>query len=783
MRRKRKHPQHEGMSPFTAGLIAIVVIAAGRPSSASRSPTRSPTRTSSRRSFQNANNLKPNSPVRIAGVEVGKVKKVERDRRRPAPRTVTMEIKDKGLPIHEDATLKVRPRIFLEGNFFVDIQPGSPSVAGPARSGDDPIPIEPDRRAGPVRRRARRAPDRHARGPAGLPQGVLARAWRARAREGFNQSLRRRRRTPSRTGDRQRRHARRWSPPRTSSALLKGQQKTFAALVERRGGAQGPRHQLQRHRRRASRARTWRSRRRSRRCATPCSVGLAGARRRSTPRCPRCARSPSTRCRACAPPDPTLRGGAAVHPPGPRCSSARASCGGAARELRAQLPRPRAAQREPACRSSSEARRCPRAPATCSCRSPRRRSPTPTSRATTTSRSTARSTAASWASRARAASPTATSPTSTPARQRLNLGAAECHVARRRRPTAAGQPPARRPDVPCETQEPPNLNAPGGSLASFTAARPRRAAERRSPNREQGRRQEDLKAAAPRWRSTTRRQEEAASCASTRSSSGSRSWRRRPSEARDPQAPRRLPRDPRAVRPRRSAIGGYILSNQRLRFPLIQEKPFTVKVELPDAQAVQPGQGQTVRTAGVEIGQIGKVELEDGKAVVELQLENEVRGLHQARTPRRCCAPRPASRTCSSRSTRARASRSRRTAASPSTNTAPDIDPDEVLVGARHRHARLPEAADLRRRQGPQGPRLRTCRRPSPRLGPLNRDLGRRHHGRRAPAQEPLEPRQQLRPAHEGARHQGPARSCGSCGVERTSSRRSPRRTRRSRTP
>ncbi|MDQ4048968.1 MAG: MCE family protein, partial [Actinomycetota bacterium] len=63
-------------------------------------------------------------------------------------------------------------------------------------------------------------------------------------------------------------------------------------------------------------------------------------------------------------------------------------------------------------------------------------------------------------------------------------------------------------------------------------------------------------------------------------------------------------------------IGGYILSEQRMRFPLIEEKPFPLKVELPDAQAVQPGQGQTVRTAGVEIGQIGKVKLEDGRAVV-----------------------------------------------------------------------------------------------------------------------------------------------------------------------
>jgi len=74
-------------------------------------------------------------------------------------------------------------------------------------------------------------------------------------------------------------------------------------------------------------------------------------------------------------------------------------------------------------------------------------------------------------------------------------------------------------------------------------------------------------------------------------------------------------------------IGGYILAQQRLQFPLVEEKPFTVKVELPNAQAVQPGQGQTVRVAGVEVGQIGKVELKDGVAVVELQLEPKFKGL------------------------------------------------------------------------------------------------------------------------------------------------------------
>jgi phospholipid/cholesterol/gamma-HCH transport system substrate-binding protein len=70
-------------------------------------------------------------------------------------------------------------------------------------------------------------------------------------------------------------------------------------------------------------------------------------------------------------------------------------------------------------------------------------------------------------------------------------------------------------------------------------------------------------------------------------------------------------------------IAAYILTQERFRFPVVQEKPFIAKVVLPDAQAVIPGQGQTIRIAGVEVGQIGKVELEDGRAVVELEIERK----------------------------------------------------------------------------------------------------------------------------------------------------------------
>lgn len=74
--------------------------------------------------FESANNLRPGSPVRIAGVNVGEVKSVGRYRDTNLSQ-VEMEIRDEGLPIREDATFKIRPRIFLEGNFFVDVKPGT----------------------------------------------------------------------------------------------------------------------------------------------------------------------------------------------------------------------------------------------------------------------------------------------------------------------------------------------------------------------------------------------------------------------------------------------------------------------------------------------------------------------------------------------------------------------------------------------------------------------------------------------------------------------------------
>jgi phospholipid/cholesterol/gamma-HCH transport system substrate-binding protein len=77
--------------------------------------------------FRDVQNLKPRSPVRMAGVEIGKVTKVQ-PKDGGGAAEVTMELRNDALPIHDDARAQIRSRIFLEGNFFIEIQPGSPST-------------------------------------------------------------------------------------------------------------------------------------------------------------------------------------------------------------------------------------------------------------------------------------------------------------------------------------------------------------------------------------------------------------------------------------------------------------------------------------------------------------------------------------------------------------------------------------------------------------------------------------------------------------------------------
>jgi ABC-type transporter Mla subunit MlaD len=79
--------------------------------------------------FTSQTQLQIPSPVRIAGVDVGQVVSVQRIAGAGSDAAVvTMHINPNGLPIHDDATVNIRPRIFLEGNFYVDLAPGDPSA-------------------------------------------------------------------------------------------------------------------------------------------------------------------------------------------------------------------------------------------------------------------------------------------------------------------------------------------------------------------------------------------------------------------------------------------------------------------------------------------------------------------------------------------------------------------------------------------------------------------------------------------------------------------------------
>jgi phospholipid/cholesterol/gamma-HCH transport system substrate-binding protein len=128
-----------------------------------------------------------------------------------------------------------------------------------------------------------------------------------------------------------------------------------------------------------------------------------------------------------------------------------------------------------------------------------------------------------------------------------------------------------------------------------------------------------------------------------------------------------------------AAVGGYVLAHQRLRFPW-EPAPFHLKAEFATAQAVTPGQGQTVRVSGVRVGDIAKVDLKNGRAVVTMDLDPQFKDLvHTDATallrpktglkdmfieldPGTSAAP-----------------RAHEGWTLPVRNTAPDVNPDEIL--------------------------------------------------------------------------------------------------------
>ncbi|UTI65122.1 MlaD family protein [Paraconexibacter antarcticus] len=133
MRRRRDRISNLGAGLLVIGVTLIAVFFAFTKAN----PFANPYKLHAIFSSALSNGVRPNAPVRIAGVAVGKVTDVGR-----GPGTtvrVTMEIDKRGLPIHADATIKARPRLFLEGNYFLELRPGTPSAPAIPDGGTVPL--------------------------------------------------------------------------------------------------------------------------------------------------------------------------------------------------------------------------------------------------------------------------------------------------------------------------------------------------------------------------------------------------------------------------------------------------------------------------------------------------------------------------------------------------------------------------------------------------------------------------------------------------------------------
>src|SRR3954462_3508667 len=124
--------ENRRFSNFQIGLIAIVLTFIGFYLAFTKSIPFAGHGYQLKAIVQDAENIRAKSPVRISGVDVGEVSDVQHltgangDGQDAA--VVTMDLKDTALPVRQDATLQLRPRLFLEGNLFVDLHPGSPSA-------------------------------------------------------------------------------------------------------------------------------------------------------------------------------------------------------------------------------------------------------------------------------------------------------------------------------------------------------------------------------------------------------------------------------------------------------------------------------------------------------------------------------------------------------------------------------------------------------------------------------------------------------------------------------
>lgn len=156
--RRSPHSRFDRLSRFQAGALALALIAGVSLLGWFRvNPFHDAHEVKA--AFRSAVGVQSRTPVRIAGIDVGKVTKVEALDGGGA--LVTMELDDNGLPVHADAEADIRQRIIFEGNFYIDLHPGSPSektlsegatiplaqTSGPVQAGEILSALQADTRA------------------------------------------------------------------------------------------------------------------------------------------------------------------------------------------------------------------------------------------------------------------------------------------------------------------------------------------------------------------------------------------------------------------------------------------------------------------------------------------------------------------------------------------------------------------------------------------------------------------------------------------------------------
>ena len=144
------------------------------------------------------------------------------------------------------------------------------------------------------------------------------------------------------------------------------------------------------------------------------------------------------------------------------------------------------------------------------------------------------------------------------------------------------------------------------------------------------------------------------------------------------------------------------------------------KLELSTAQAITPGQGQEVAIAGVKVGEVGSVDLKDGRAVVTMKIHRGDATLYNNATA--LVRPKTGLNDMTS-STPARPTPARRPRLGhPDQPDGADGQRGRDPRVAGPRHARVPAAAAGRRGRGPEGQREQP-RQHVPRFEPTSRDV------------------------------------------------------------